>query len=78
MRSGEAFQVLKDVRKIVLDKTGTLTAGKPAIVEMAVPGGGNAHEALRLAAAVEQLSEHPLARAIVKAAEDDRLALPEA
>lgn len=78
MRSGEAFQVLKDVRRIVLDKTGTLTAGKPVVVEMVAPGEGSPHEVLRLAAAVEQLSEHPLARAVVRAAEDDRLALPEA
>jgi heavy metal translocating P-type ATPase len=78
MRSGEAFQVLKDIRTIVLDKTGTLTAGKPVVVEMVASGEGNAHDILRLAAAVEQLSEHPLARAIVRAAEDDRLALPEA
>lgn len=78
MRSGEAFQVLKDVRKIMLDKTGTLTAGKPVVVEMVAPGEGNAHEVLRLAAALEQLSEHPLAHAIVRAAEDDGLALPEA
>jgi heavy metal translocating P-type ATPase len=78
MRSGEAFQVLKDVRKIVLDKTGTLTAGKPEVVEMIARGEGNTHMALSLAAAVEQLSEHPLARAIVGAAEDEGIPLPEA
>jgi heavy metal translocating P-type ATPase len=78
MRSGEAFQVLKDIRRIVFDKTGTLTAGKPAVVEMIAPGEGNPHEALRLAAAVEQLSEHALARAVVRAAEDEGLALPQA
>jgi P-type E1-E2 ATPase len=62
----------------VFDKTGTLTAGAPAVVEMMTPGEGNPHEALRLAAAVEQLSEHPLARAVVRAAEDEGLALPQA
>ena len=78
MRSGEAFQVLKNVRKIVLDKTGTLTAGKPAVVELVAPGEGNPHDALRPAAAVEQLSEHPLARAVVRAAEDEGIPLPQA
>jgi heavy metal translocating P-type ATPase len=77
MRSGEAFQVLKDIRRIVFDKTGTLTAGKPAVVEMVAVREGSPHHAMRLAAAVEQLSEHPLARAVVRAAEDEGLALPQ-
>ena len=76
MRSGEAFQVLKDIRKIVLDKTGTLTAGNPAVVDVIAVTSGGANEALRLAAAVESVSEHPLARAIVAEANAKGLALP--
>lgn len=78
MRSAEAFQALNDVRRIVLDKTGTLTVGKPVVVDVIpmVPGGTEGP--LRLAAAVEKVSEHPLARAVVAAAEARALALPDA
>ncbi len=69
MRSAEAFHVLKDVRKIILDKTGTITLGKPAVTEIVVMEGHEETETLRLAAAVESVSEHPLARAVVAAAE---------
>ncbi len=69
MRSAEAFHVLKDVRKIILDKTGTITLGKPAVTEIVVMEGHEGTETLRLAAAVESVSEHPLARAVVAAAE---------
>jgi Cu+-exporting ATPase len=69
MRSGEAFQVLKDVKKVVLDKTGTITRGEPAVTEVVLLAGHDEHEALRLAAAVESTSEHPLARAVVTATE---------
>jgi P-type E1-E2 ATPase len=67
MRSGEAFQVLKDIRKIVLDKTGTLTEGRPSLREI-VSFGAAEGELLAVAAAAEAASEHPLARAIVEAA----------
>ena len=70
MRAGEAFQVLKDVRKVVFDKTGTLTAGKPAVVHVLALNGWSRDDALGLAAAVEQASEHPLARAIGEAAKE--------
>jgi P-type Cu+ transporter len=66
MRSGEAFQVFKDVRVVVLDKTGTITMGKPAVSEVIPLGGSDAVEVLRLAAAVEAASEHPLGRAVVE------------
>jgi len=75
MRAGEAFQVLKDVRKVVLDKTGTITLGKPAVHEIIVTGEQDEHAVLRLAAAAESVSEHPLAGAIVAAAEAQGLAL---
>ncbi|MFQ5693508.1 MAG: heavy metal translocating P-type ATPase, partial [Nitrospinota bacterium] len=70
MRSGEAFQVFKDVRKVVLDKTGTLTRGKPQVVEVVSSGNGSEGNVLALAAAAESSSEHPLARAIVEEAEE--------
>ncbi len=75
MRSAEAFQVLKDVRRVVLDKTGTITRGEPAVVEVVALSGRDEREALRLAAA-ETNSEHPLARAVVAAAEAQHLPVP--
>ncbi|OGA30550.1 MAG: copper-translocating P-type ATPase [Betaproteobacteria bacterium RIFCSPLOWO2_02_FULL_65_24] len=78
MRSAEAFQVLKDVKKVVLDKTGTITRGKPAVVEVVALAGHDKREALRLAAAAEASSEHPLARAVVALAEAQHIELPKA
>ncbi|MBI4340624.1 MAG: cation-translocating P-type ATPase, partial [Chloroflexi bacterium] len=66
MRSGEAFQAFKDVRKAVLDKTGTITLGRPAVTLVAAVEQGDEAEVLHLAAAVEAASEHPLGRAIVE------------
>ena len=68
MRTGEAFQALRLVRRIVLDKTGTLTVGRPVLKEIVALG--NADEMLALAAAVESSSEHPLGRATLDAALD--------
>lgn len=70
MRSGEAFHVFKDVRKVVLDKTGTITHGEPAVAEIVALNGYEEEEALSLAAAAEAASEHPLARALVEAAKE--------
>jgi Cu+-exporting ATPase len=78
MRSGEAFHVFKDVRKVVLDKTGTITVGEPAVVEVVALNGYSEDEALRLTAGAESASEHPLARAVVAAAEDRNLTVPPA
>jgi heavy metal translocating P-type ATPase len=66
MRSGEAFQVLKDIEKVVLDKTGTITKGRPEVVDVVQLGDVEPNEILRLAASAENPSEHPLARAIVE------------
>jgi Cu+-exporting ATPase len=77
MRSGEAFQVFKDVTVIVLDKTGTLTEGKPAVVRCLALG-REEHDVLQLAASVETLSEHPLAQAIVQGAQARGLELAKA
>lgn len=70
MRSAEAFSALKDIQKVVFDKTGTITKGKPVVVEVIPLAGRERAEVLRLAAAAENPSEHPLARAIVAAAND--------
>ncbi|GAA2882116.1 cation-translocating P-type ATPase [Streptomyces mexicanus] len=77
MRTGEAFQTLRQVRTVVLDKTGTLTIGKPTVRGIHAHGIGE-DELLTLAAAAEHSSEHPLARAVVNAANDRGLAWPEA
>ena len=69
MRSGEAFQVFKDVKKVVLDKTGTITQGKPRVVDVVPAEHHTKDQVLALAAAAESSSEHPLARAIVNRAE---------
>jgi len=63
-RSAEAIENLRRVDTIVVDKTGTLTEGKPRLTEVVVAAGWDSSEVLRLAAAVEAASEHPLAAAI--------------
>ncbi len=78
MRSAEAFQALKDVGRVVFDKTGTLTRGKPAVIEIVALAGHDERDVLQLAAAAEAASEHPLARAVVAAAEMQGLPLPKA
>jgi len=75
-RSGEAIQTLKDVRAVVFDKTGTITQGRPAVTDVITAAGVERADVLRLAAAVEQASEHPLAGAVIVAAEADKLSLP--
>ncbi len=65
IRSGEAIQTLKDIRVVVLDKTGTITEGKPALTDVVAAAGFDEAAVLRAAAAVEAGSEHPLGQAIV-------------
>jgi len=67
-RSGEAIQTLKDVRAVVLDKTGTITQGRPSVTDLVPVAGVDDAEVLRLAASIEQGSEHPVANAVVTAA----------
>lgn len=78
MRSGEAFHVFKDVKKVVLDKTGTITHGEPAVSGVVALDSFEEGEALTLAAAAEASSEHPLARAVVGAARERGLEIPPA
>ena len=75
-RKGEALQALRDARVVALDKTGTLTEGRPALTDVALAEGWERDDALRLVAAVEARSEHPIAEAIVEAASAEGLALP--
>ncbi len=79
-RKGEALEVLDHVDTVVFDKTGTLTVGRPRLTDVVTVAGGERAALLRLAAAVESASEHPVARAVVEAAEAEGLALepPEA
>ena len=76
IRSAAAFQVMKDLRKVVLDKTGTITRGEPGVTDVVALGGAAEEEVLRIAAAAEKHSEHPLAGAVVEHAEKKGIALP--
>jgi Au+-exporting ATPase len=76
-RRGEALQLLRDARVVALDKTGTLTEGRPALTDLELRPGFDRAEVLARIAAVEAKSEHPIARAIVEAAEAEGLVRPE-
>jgi Cu+-exporting ATPase len=75
IRNAEALETMEKVTTIVVDKTGTLTEGKPRLVTVEPIGGFDAATMLRLAASLEHVSEHPLAAAIVAGAKERRLAL---
>ena len=77
-RSAEAIESLEKVDAVVLDKTGTVTSGKPSLTDVIAFGQVNPEEVLTLAASVEQKSEHPLATAIVEGAKAMNLSLKEA
>jgi len=77
-RNAEAIELLRKVDTLVVDKTGTLTEGRPRVTEIAVDPALGEDRLLRLAAALERASEHPLAAAVVQAAETRGLALPSA
>ena len=74
-RKGDALQVLAEVDTIALDKTGTLTAGRPEVTDLDVFNGWSQADALRLVASVEAQSEHPIASAILRHAETQGLSL---
>jgi Cu+-exporting ATPase len=75
VKNAEALERLEKVSMLVVDKTGTLTEGKPKLIDVLPAGGFDAKEFLRLAASLEQNSEHPLAAAIVRGAKDQSLDL---
>ncbi len=69
-RNAQALELMEKADTLIVDKTGTLTLGKPRLVEIVATGGVDENELLRLAASLERGSEHPLAAAIVKGAEE--------
>jgi len=78
IRGGGALEQARRIDTIVLDKTGTLTRGKPEVTAVVSAPGWNAADVLRLAAAVETGSEHPIASAIARRAQQQSLAVPRA
>ncbi|MDF2935819.1 MAG: ATPase, partial [Paenibacillaceae bacterium] len=77
-KGGEHLEQTGHIDTVVLDKTGTVTHGKPVLTDVIPAAGWQEEELLRLAAAAEKPSEHPLAEAIVRGAEEQGLALPAA
>lgn len=76
IRSGEAIQTLRNIKMVVLDKTGTITEGRPALTNVAAAEGFDEETVLSAAAAVEAGSEHPLGQAIVTGARERGLDIP--
>ncbi len=77
-RHGEALQALRDMDAIAFDKTGTLTRGQPELTDLIAADGFERSQLLSWAAALEKRSEHPIAEAILEAAEREQLTLPDA
>jgi len=77
IRNGEALQLASQLKTLVLDKTGTITKGKPELTDVVVAPGFEQHAVLRLAASADRPSEHPLAQAIVEGARNQGLELAE-
>ncbi len=75
IKNAEALEILEKVNTLVVDKTGTLTEGKPRLVSVTALDGFTDADVLRLAASLERGSEHPLAAAIVAGAEERKLTL---
>lgn len=78
IKSGEALEIGQKVDTVVLDKTGTITEGKPKVTDLLPAEGIREEELLTLAAACERASEHPLGAAIVECAAERELVLPDA
>ena len=78
IKNAEALETLERVDTLIVDKTGTLTEGKPAVTAVVPFGEVSEDELLRVAAALERGSEHPLAAAITQAASDRAITIPEA
>jgi Cu+-exporting ATPase len=75
IRNAEALELAEKIDVLAVDKTGTLTAGKPVVIDVKVGAGMTAHETLRIAASLEQGSTHPLAAALVAEAQAQGLTL---
>lgn len=77
IKNGDALEKAQEVDMVLLDKTGTITEGKPAVTDVLPLAGQSEQELLTMAGAAEKGSEHPLGKAILQAAEAKNLALPE-
>ncbi len=75
IKSGEALETAHRIGTVILDKTGTITEGKPAVTDVLTAGGTDEQSLLRLTASAEKGSEHPLGQAIVRGAQDKGLTL---
>ncbi len=75
IRGGEALERAHQVRTLVLDKTGTITEGKPSVTQVLIAGRLEERELLRMAASAERVSEHPLAQAVIDAAREREISL---
>ena len=75
IKNAEALEILRKVDTLVIDKTGTLTEGKPQLVSVVAAEGFHEQDILRLGASLERASEHPLAESIVRGAEDKDVVL---
>lgn len=78
IKDAEALETMEKIDTLIVDKTGTLTQGRPALTDIITADGFEDNELLTISAALEQGSEHPLAEAIVRAAHDQDLELPKA
>ena len=76
IKNAEALELMEKVDTLLVDKTGTLTEGRPSVTEVVALDGFESDELVRLAAGVENASEHPLARAVVQAAEEKDMRIP--
>ncbi len=76
IKSGEALEVTHNIQSVVLDKTGTITQGTPEVTDIQAFG-MTKEELLKIAGALEKKSEHPLAEAVLKKAEEEKILLPE-
>ena len=76
IKSGEALEVTHSVQSVVLDKTGTITQGKPVVTDIIQAGSVGERQLLEIAAAMEAKSEHPLADAIMEKAKEEKVSVP--
>src|SRR6056297_828407 len=78
IKNAEVLEVMEKIDTVIVDKTGTLTEGRPEVTAIETLGDHDEQEALRYAAAIEQSSEHPLAQAVVRRARAAEVSIPEA